>query len=382
LLYVDNINSPKDWLLFWDTSKLIASGKYELIYPGVTPNYHFLYPPFILFFLCPLGYLSKTGGYIAIIIFSITMILAAFYVMNSIFKLRRSDFLKYCIIILSSASWIIMLPLGHFSAYYLFIICAGLKLRIMEKPWLSGLLLSLLMIKPNIGIIFPFLFFIRREFKLVIGWSVGFGFLLLVSFIFFRVTWEHYISLTMNINSIILMIQPWKHHTLRAFLYSLSCLNSHECVFWIWFISCFILFGLCSYVWFSTKNVNIFYPRLFGIAILCIVVCNPYLYHYDAILLSLPVIVLLANKTHYYFSFTYILMGTLLFLTYFFQQISVLYLQRGLSVVSIPLILCLIIDCIDMIYFKLNEPIIPIDKESLSLTRLINLWFHDSFLHR
>ncbi len=349
LFHVDNLSQPKDWLLFWDTGNLIASGSFDKIYPGVTPNLPFIYPPYFLFLVYPLHYLSKPFGYIAIVAFSIMMLLLAFWVMSSIVKLSRPAFLKLCIIILSSASWIIMLPLGHFSSLYLFLICAGLKLCTSKMPWQAGGVLSLLMLKPNIGIIFPFLFLLRREFKLLTGWVVGIGTLCLLSIFVFKYTWWNYISASTTINSILAQIQPWKQHTLHAFLRSFLNSNSQGFVFWAWVASVSPLIGLCFYTWYTSKERNDHYPRLFGIATLAIIVCNPYLNHYDAIIAALPAALWFSNKNQYYFRFSHGLIGAFLFLAYLIQQVSVLYVQKGLSLVSVPLTFCLIVDCFDLI---------------------------------
>ena len=349
LIYTDNMSHPKDWLMFWDTSNLITYTKLGKIYPGVTPSLPFIYPPPFLFLIYPLKYLSKPFGYMTIIVFSVTMLISAFRVMGSIFKLRRSDFLCLCIIILSSASWIIMLPLGHFSSLYLFLVCAGLKLRELRMPWRSGLVLSLLMLKPNIGIMFPFLFLLRRDFKLVAGWVAGMGALISFSVLAFKSVWSDYFASMTTLNTIIGETLPWKHHTLHALLRSLLPSSDPQLLLWVWISTVIPLILLCAYAWYSSKDCTEHYPRLFGIAILTTITCNPYFHHYDAILAALPAFTWFSNKHKYHFGFSYGVIGASLVLAYLVQQISVFYVQRGPSLVSIPLALYLVIDCLDLI---------------------------------
>jgi hypothetical protein len=177
-----------------------------------------------------------------------------------------------------------------------------------------------------------------------------------IHFVFKNIWWD-YISASTEINSIIAQIPPWKQHTLHAFLRSFINSNTQEFVFWAWVASVFPLIGLCLYTWYTTKECNDYYPRLFGIATLAIIVCNPYLHHYDAIMAALPAVLWFSNKDQYYFRFSYGLIGVFLFLAYLIQQVSVLYIHKGLSLVSVPLTLCLIVDCFDLISLNSSKPV-------------------------
>ncbi|MBF0543687.1 MAG: DUF2029 domain-containing protein [Candidatus Riflebacteria bacterium] len=348
LLCGDNFSHPKDWLLFWNTANLTASGDFDKLYPGITPNLPFVYPPYFPFFSYFLSFLTRSHAYIAIVIFSSTMMILALLVLRKISKINRSDFLKFSIISLSSASWLLIPPLGHISSLYLFLICAGLKLRMLQKPRCSGLILSLLMLKPNIGIIFPCLFLLHSELRMLMGWGVGFGSLLLLPFCFSKSLWGNYLAATSKIGSLISIIPPWKHHTLHAFIRSILPLNFQEYVFGAWIICIVPLVFLCFYVWYKCKNSESCFPRLFGIATLTIIVCNPYFHHYDAILVTLPAYIWFTNKEQYHRNGLYRIIGLGFLLAFMIQQVSVLYIQDGLSLVSLPLTIALIADSTDL----------------------------------
>src|SRR5205085_205228 len=49
-----------DWVMFHDTARLLLSSQWGEIYPGVTANYPFFYPPYFVPFLAPLGLLSRS----------------------------------------------------------------------------------------------------------------------------------------------------------------------------------------------------------------------------------------------------------------------------------------------------------------------------------
>ena len=80
-----------------------------------------------------------------------------------------------------------------------------------------------------------------------------------------------------------------------------------------------------------------------------IIVCSPHLHHYDAIIAALPAFTWFSSKDKYYFRFSYTIIGGSLLLAYFLQQISILYIQKGVSLVSLPLSICLLVDCFDLI---------------------------------
>ena len=189
------------------------------------------------------------------------------------------------------------------------------------------------------------------------GWVFGAGSLFFLSYFIFKSTWHDYIYYSFTINSIIEQIPPWKHHTLLAFLRSISDLHGQESIFKAWFFSSVPLIALCSYTWYVSRKSNEYLPRLFGIAAITIIVCSPHLHHYDAIIAALYAFTWFSNKDKYYFKFSYPIIGVSLLFAYLMQQISILYIQKGISLVSIPVALCLLVDCFDLISQNLSKPL-------------------------
>jgi hypothetical protein len=363
LIYTDNIRGVHDWILFWDTSNLMASGSYDKIYPGVTPGFPFLYPPYFLFLIYPLAYLSKQHAYTLIVTFSSAMMILSFIVFNMIAPWSRSYLLKIFIIVLSSASWIIMLPLGHFSGLYLFLASAALLWRMRNKSWQAGVVLSLLMMKPNIGCLVPLLLLTRREWSMLWGWFAGFGSLVLLSLLFGNSIWADYLRITMTLDTIISQVPAWKQHTLYALWHSTLPQYLQQYVWHLWVISTTLLVGLCSYVWYVTKKEDKYYPRLFSLGLLTIIVSTPNLHYYDAILAAFPAVMWFTNSNGHYSKISSIIIGASIFSAYVIQQISVLYLQRGISLVGIPLTIWLIADAYDLLsqerVCQFNQGILP-----------------------
>ncbi|EKD82681.1 MAG: hypothetical protein ACD_39C01155G0003 [uncultured bacterium] len=355
LFFMENLSAPKDWLLFWDTSNLFASGAYAKLYPGVTPGLPFVYPPYFPLFVYPLSFLSRASAYIVLVIFLLILMLWSFFLLQRITKIGFSKLFKLLVIALSSASWLVVMPLGHISVLFLFLICCSLWLQSLNRRVLSGLVLSLLMLKPNIGIIFPVLFALRRDSKTLAGWLSGFGFLCALPFFFCKSLWWDYFYATMNIGSLINLIPPWKHHTLHAFFRSILLPEHAALVFPLWLLLCVPLTGFCLYLWHAARASYNFLPRLYSIAVLTIVVCNPYFHHYDAILVVLPAVVFFADKTRYFSKTTILAVALSLFFAFITQQISVLYLQSGVSFVGVPLTILLIAELWDLIDLHRSE---------------------------
>lgn len=352
LFFMENLHFPKDWLLFWDTANLWASGAYEKLYPGISPGLPFVYPPYFPLFVYPLSFFSRSVAYFVIVICQVSLMLCSFYILQRITAIGNSRNIKLFIVSVSSASWLVLMPLGHISVTYLFLICLGLWLHSKGRYASTGIVMSLLMIKPNIGIIFPLLYAIRREFKVLAWWSACFSCLCLLPLFFSANLWLSYLDATSKIGDIIYKIPPWKHHTLHACLRSL--LNGQESlVFPLWLLFCLTLGCFCLHIWYTTKNIKNILPRLYGVAILTIVVCNPYFHHYDAILLVLPAVVVFSGKIAYGWRCSELSIKLNFLLAFLLQQAGVLYMQGGISLVSLPLSAILLIELADL--NKLNR---------------------------
>src|SRR5262249_35818624 len=161
-----------------DTARLFLSSRINEIYPGVTKNLPFFYPPYFIPLLAPLGLVSRPGAY-AIMVFSMfAAFAAALWMLRYLLPSNGPSYAAGVLVVLSSASWSTAVILGHFSALGLFIVVSGLFLWSRNQRLFAGFVLSLLMFKPNLGLAFPLFVLVRRQWPVLAGWTCGLALLL------------------------------------------------------------------------------------------------------------------------------------------------------------------------------------------------------------
>jgi hypothetical protein len=185
-----------------------------------------------------------------------------------------------------------MVILGHLSALYLFILVTGLMLWTRGYRLLAGMVMSLLMLKPNLGLIFPALFVVQRQWFLVAGWACGFALLLASTIPIGLGIWVDYFSSYRSFAAALSAEIPmWKQQTIYAFLRTALGMPQSQRLMALWVCCTLPLFAATVAVWIKVKPDSRHLPRLFGIAVLATVCCNAYLFVYDGLLLALPGIV-------------------------------------------------------------------------------------------
>jgi Glycosyltransferase family 87 len=169
------INSPcADFIWIWLSSKFAILGTLAQAYDysmlsaaraAITglPNCileHFDYPPTLLFFTYPLGFLPYPIAFAAWITATLAVYLAAVHAI-----VPRS---LAVIAALTPFPVLFNVLMGHNG--FLTAGLVGLGLVSMERrPWLSGIFIGLLSCKPQLGILFPFTLLAARNWRALLG---------------------------------------------------------------------------------------------------------------------------------------------------------------------------------------------------------------------
>jgi hypothetical protein len=342
--------ADRDWRHFHDTARLVLDGRAAEIYPGHSHGLPFLHPPYFVWAILPFGLLSRTGGYLAS---SATTILA---MVSSMWFLRRAlpaepkRFGWAVLAVLGSASWTVMLALGQPSAWYLLFICATLFLWTRAQPaWVlaaAGAVSSLMMLKPNLGLVFPLLFGVRGERRLLLGWLAGFSVLLLSTIPLGATVWTGYLDGMRAVSGIIDRVPTWRQHTIAAFWRSF--VHAPRLVTGLWLACALPLTAVTGWAWFKADREPRTLPRLVGITVLLAVTCSPYLHHYDAIIVALPGMVWYLDANSFRSATLRQVCGAALLAAYLIQQVSLWGMQGGLSLVGPVLAVWLVADALDL----------------------------------
>ena len=164
-----------DFSFFWVSGALAGSGDQALVYnvsafaaaradlggtDACTVMNHFWYPPTYLFFAYALGLMPYVAAFAAWTVVTLLLYLVAIYL----------------IVPRPIAILVALSPFPVFFNFFLgqngFLLAGlmGLSLALMERrPRLSGILLGLLTVKPQIGILFPFALSVARKWRVVVS---------------------------------------------------------------------------------------------------------------------------------------------------------------------------------------------------------------------
>jgi hypothetical protein len=296
--YSDRRLGSLDFCWIWVTGKFATSGDPARIYdpsafaaaqdvfyrPGECLFLHvFDYPPTLLFLTYPLAFMPYLIAFAAWIVSTLLLYLGVVY---AIIPNRAA-----VIAALAPVPAVLNFIDGHngFLTAGLF----GLSLAFMEhRPWLSGIILSLLTYKPQFGVLFPFALFASRRWSVLASASATSVVLGLAAAIAFGFqAWPSFIDSIFNRYT---GLSPdgrveLKLHSVFGLLHGLGA------SIWVsWavqaVIAVIIAFAVCA-IW--VKPV----PHPLKAAALCLgsLLVSPYVLGYDACILSIAVAFLVSD---------------------------------------------------------------------------------------
>lgn len=279
----------RDFVNFWIAARLIVTGEsqnlyqFENYFPYVkealgsdTSIRNWSYPPHTLLFLWPLGYLSYKS---AVLVFFMIGIALNIYAANKYIQNSGNNHH-------ASLFWILHIP---YAAMMLYILQNGFHLGaitllglyyLKRSPVIAGFCFAVLTLKPQLGILLPFLMIFSAAWR-AIFWSILFTILLVgLSILLFGFDdWVDYISLAIPYQTSVmhdwsgsfLNMMPSIFASLRIFdVNSHTALNVH-------LIVCGCLFPVILWVLYKEKSeLNRIFLTLTGTFIL-----TPYAFLYD-----------------------------------------------------------------------------------------------------
>ncbi len=285
------LNGNKDKL--YDISyyeKLLLKNEPDKVYrPHYTPILYYFYVPFAL-----LPYfwsiLLSSILFIILYIFSIIIIIHTY---------KRLENFKYLILFLSMffPPFFYSILNGNPSILWLFILSLGFFFSKKGKPLIAGMILSLMILKPNFYILIFLILFFSIQPRLFIGFISG-----TIAVIFLTGIWDNFflweqwssvfLNLANNFFDREIMIN-FGQYSKRMFFYPLY--TSNNLITIINYL--FILVGLlaivfpCIYSYIHKKQFS--RNSFWFVLTISIVLASPYLYNYDLIILFLPLIILI-----------------------------------------------------------------------------------------
>lgn len=193
----------RDFANYWMAGRFVLSGEYLQLYPHDVyfahlqamfgPNYQihsWTYPPHYLLLMWPLGFLGYEWALISFLLVTLAMFVASAVLFRRAFASSASG----------GQTWLALVPFvlmmlaatqnGFLTATFMLLAITFMKTR----PWLAGLALALLTVKPQLGVLFALVVLLDRNWR-TLAWTVAFtAGLFALSLLFFGVeSWRLFV---------------------------------------------------------------------------------------------------------------------------------------------------------------------------------------------
>lgn len=287
-----------DFTAFWIAGKLTVTGGdpyatsdwlplYEPYHLGLADNQTFLYPKPILPLFIPFGLLDlHTASVLWLVLTQIAVFGAVWLLTRRWQQPSTLPVLLFFLSIVVSRSYLVTLTLGQLSGIFLLLLAVALFLWRQEKWFWGGMLFSLLILKPQMGLpivgLMSLWFLTRRQWIYFYGLAAG-GALMLATGWLLDPTWI----------GKFLQIGTGKVATTFGFHPTLWGLNGYLCGH---AADCTLLWGgatsallLGAFLWLIfQRKLPMRVGQAFSLAILSGLLLTPYLWVYDQLLLLIP----------------------------------------------------------------------------------------------
>lgn len=297
-----------DFQLFTNGSNLIVNGNKDKLYDiefykklllekEAEKIYRPHYTPILYYFYIPFAIMPVFWG----IFFSSLLFILLYFlsVLIIIYTFKRLENLKYLILFFSLffPPFFYTILNGHPSVLWLFFLILGFYFSKKGKPFISGMILSLLILKPNFYILIFIIFLFSLQPRLLLGLITGTIVFIFISGIWDGFyLWKQWFGVFMNLAGNFFEQNTMMHfgqYSKRMFFYSIY--SNNKIIVLINYL--FILVGLMAIIFpciYSYLNKKQFSRNSFWfIFTISIVLASPYLYNYDLIVLLLPLSILI-----------------------------------------------------------------------------------------
>ena len=190
----------RDFVNYWMGGLAVVGGHVERLFDFETymqalrevfgqdyPVHNWSYPPHYLFAVAPLGLLAYVTAYVLWILVGVAVYAAA------VRALRLS--IPWVLIVVAVAPPVLInVSYGQNGLLTAALLLAGLGLR-DRRPWLAGVLLGILTIKPQLGVLVPFVLVMQQNWRTIAAACLTFVILFIASTVAFGWTpWLAYVS--------------------------------------------------------------------------------------------------------------------------------------------------------------------------------------------
>ncbi len=229
----------RDFVNYWMAGQMATGGELEQLFPTdqyrvalnasfpdlITEIRGWSYPPHFILFCVPLGLLPYPMAYLAFMVVTLSFWLFAFLKGVKHFAPGMSESMITIAALLTLPFIVSQITLGQNGFLFGGAFILALVYR-KDKPWVTGLMLAILTMKPHLGLLWPFLLIIEKNWK-AIFWGAGFTALLMGASVaafgldawywFFEITIEAQNTVVTAWSGVFLYMMPSWFGALRAY---------------------------------------------------------------------------------------------------------------------------------------------------------------------
>jgi hypothetical protein len=280
----------KDWLGFYRAGWLWRHGELASLYTDPANALQpFLNPPWFVWFCVPLGaWSSPWPPYLLCVALAVLGALGALLLLRRVTAAPAGHVLTAAALLFGSAAWLGCAQTGQLSGLLLLLAAGALAAWHAGAPFTAGLLLAALAIKPNIALPLLALVAAGRQGRVLLGALAGLALLALSTLPLGAALWSDWRAASAQMLGLAFdgTLAPWMHQTQLAFWAWLLPPRS-GLLLPAWLLTATLAAATAARVWWSVRRPDA-RARLFGQAVLALVVVSPYLFFYDGLLLALP----------------------------------------------------------------------------------------------
>src|SRR5262249_29859264 len=343
----------KDWVGFHRAGWLLQHGQLGRLYTDpANAQQPFLNPPWFVWVCAPIGaWDSPWPPYLMCVGLAVFGALAALLLVRRATAASPERTLAAAGVLFGSAAWLGCVQTGQMSGLLLLLIAAALQAWCAGSPFVAGLLLSGLAIKPNIFLPLAVLAAVGRHGRVVSGALTGLLLLALSTLPLglglwsdYRVASEHILRQAFDGT-----LAPWMPQPLLAFgVWALQPAPMAPAPI-AWLLPAAPAAAATIACWWRVRD-RAALPRLVGVAVLALVVVDPYLFFYDGLLLAVPALVWFLQAPRFASRRAWSLCGALFGLVFVWQHVQMFSHYEGCPPLIGPLcLLWLLVDARDIL---------------------------------
>jgi hypothetical protein len=285
---------PNDWLHLKIVADHFVGGDWAHLYStgsdSINPGYLWRYPPFALYLVAPLAWLSPPVAYALLITIEVAALGISLVLLARLAPPPAPLAHIWVLAVVTSAPALSTVIAGQSSGLILLLISVAAWCWTRGRVLVACALLGVLAVKPNWGVFFGLYAIWIGEWRGAAAMAAVAGALCAMSLPLGSELWRGFIDLSLANNELLAPYPAYKVITLKGFIDGL--VGPGDTATALWSASIVALAVAAARAWARRRSA----VDGLGITVIFAICANPYASFYDALVLTIPAAVWLADR--------------------------------------------------------------------------------------